>query len=181
MTVDGTDFQINEPSQFDPMWYSHKYNGPAIRYELGVSIHTGWIVWTHGPFPAGDFTDLEIFRLGLKAELAPYEKVEADLGYCGDAKVRTPTDYDNNQQWRWQKGKARARHETINGVLKEFKILSTPYRSSLTYHYLILNAIVGIVQSEILEGRATYQLAEYDVRTIPEEDDNITEGEEANE
>ena len=74
LTVDGTDFQINEPTPFDPVWYSHKFHGAALRYEFGVSIQTGWLCWIAGPFPAGDFPDIEIFTLGLMNELEEGEK-----------------------------------------------------------------------------------------------------------
>ena len=57
ITVDGTDFRIQEPSPFDPKWYSHKFRGPGLRYEIGVCIKTGWIVWVNGPFPAGAWPD----------------------------------------------------------------------------------------------------------------------------
>jgi hypothetical protein len=50
MTVDGTDFWVYEPTPFDTQWYSHKINGPALRYEVAVCIKkTGWIVWIN-PF-----------------------------------------------------------------------------------------------------------------------------------
>ena len=61
ITINGVDFLINEPTPFSPVWYSHKFDGPALRYELGVCIQTGWICWLAGPFPAGDFPDQEIF------------------------------------------------------------------------------------------------------------------------
>ena len=38
MTVDGTDYEIYQPALFSKHWYSHKFNGPAIKYEIGVSI-----------------------------------------------------------------------------------------------------------------------------------------------
>lgn len=55
MTVDGTDFCIEEQRLFNREWYSsHKFNGPAVRYEIGVCIQeTRWIVWVNGPFKAG--------------------------------------------------------------------------------------------------------------------------------
>ena len=81
MTIDGADFQIQEPSPFNPIWFSHKFNAAALRYEVGVCIQTGWIVWTAGPFPAGDFPDLEIFRLYLKDLLGTNERVETYEGY----------------------------------------------------------------------------------------------------
>ena len=33
ITVDGTDFRIQEPAMFDPKWYSHKFRGPGLRYK----------------------------------------------------------------------------------------------------------------------------------------------------
>ena len=166
MTIDGIDLGINEPTPFDPLWYSHKFNGPAIRYEIGVSIQTGWLVWVYGPFPAGDFPDLEIFRLGLRDLLAPNERVECDLGYGGDSKTRTPNDFDDNHSWRYQKGKARARHEAINGKFKQFRILSSVFIGDKNKHFFIMHAIAAIIQSEILEGRMKFDLAKYDVRQV---------------
>ena len=168
MSIDGTDCRIQEPTPFDPLWYSHKFNGPSVRYEVGICIQTGWIVWVHGPFPAGDFPDIEIFRLGLKELLVGNERVECDAGYGGDDQCRTPNDYDNNDQWRYQKGKVRARHEQINGKLKEFKILSYPFRHDKNFHHLAFNAVVAVVQSEIVEGRSKFDVAHYAVRVVPE-------------
>ena len=65
ITVDCADFRITEPFPFDPVWYSHKFNGPALRYELGVVIQTGHLAWKNWPYPAGEFNDLEIFQLNL--------------------------------------------------------------------------------------------------------------------
>ena len=108
LTVDGTDFQINEPTPFDPVWFSHKFKGAASRYELGVCIQTDWLCWVAGPFPARDFPDVEIFMLGLAGELAEGEKVEVDEGYTGDVPIRPKTDFGGKQEWTFMKGKARA-------------------------------------------------------------------------
>ena len=80
MTVDGTDFKINEPTPFDGMWYSHKFNHAALRYEVGVSIFSGLIVWVKGPYPAGRYPDVAIARVqgGLEENMAPYETYFAD-------------------------------------------------------------------------------------------------------
>jgi hypothetical protein len=41
---------------------SHKFAGKcALRYELGVDIIDGNLVWLEVPFPAGKFTDIPIF------------------------------------------------------------------------------------------------------------------------
>eukprot|EP00171_Calliarthron_tuberculosum_P006568 IDg6568t1 len=69
VSVDGTDFRICEPTPFCPSWYSHKFKGPGLRYEVALAIETGEIVWVHGPFQAGAFNDVAIFRVGLKKAL----------------------------------------------------------------------------------------------------------------
>ena len=70
MSIDGTDCRIQEPTPFDPLWYSHKFNGPGVRYEVGICIQTGWIVWVHGPFPAGDFPDIKILLFRAERVIA---------------------------------------------------------------------------------------------------------------
>ena len=72
---------------------SHKFAGKcALRYELGVDIIDGNLVWLEGPFPAGKFTDITIFRHTLIHHLDPLEWVMADDGYVGKApgKVKCP-------------------------------------------------------------------------------------------
>ena len=36
--LDGTDFSIQEPSPFDPMWYSHKFKGLGVQYKVGICL-----------------------------------------------------------------------------------------------------------------------------------------------
>ena len=86
ITVDGTDFRIQEPSPFHPQWYSHKFEGPGLRYEVGVCLRTGWIVWWNGAFPCGSWPDINIARDGLIDELddSIQEMVLADGGYRDD-------------------------------------------------------------------------------------------------
>ena len=75
MTVDGTHCRISEPRQQpSSKWYSHKFNGPGLVYEIGLAIHSKQIAWINGPYPAGD-SDLAVFRKpgGLK-EILPEGK-----------------------------------------------------------------------------------------------------------
>ena len=158
ISVDTVDFMTNEPFPFDPVWFSRKFNGPGVRYELGICIQTGSIVWKNGPYPAGEFNDLEIFQLFLKQELGDFERVEADEGYRGDDSTRTPNDYEGVQVFRYMKGQVRARHEAINRKFKEFKILGNRWRGDRNKHCTVFHAIAFIVQCEIEHGRATWQV-----------------------
>ncbi len=49
-----------------------------------MCIQTRDIVWINGPFKAGKWPDLKIFRRNLKQQLLPGEMVEADNGYQGE-------------------------------------------------------------------------------------------------
>ena len=139
------DFAIREPSYFEPGWYSHKFKGAGLRYEMGVCIQTGWIVWMNGPYPCGAWSDLKIFNFKLKHMLDEDENAVADGGYKnGGNKVATPGGVHTINER--MKGKARARHENVNGRLKMFAICNTKFRHSLTMHHDVVMAVANIVQ-----------------------------------
>jgi hypothetical protein len=86
MPVNGTDFCVPQKGMATKgnAFASHKYAGKsALRYELGVSILGGDLVWIQGPYPAGKYTDLKIFNKVLHHFLYQGERVEADGGYVG--------------------------------------------------------------------------------------------------
>jgi hypothetical protein len=54
---------------------------------VAVCIQTGLIVWINGPFRAGKWPDVNIFRRDLKGKLLPGEMIGADTirgGYSRD-------------------------------------------------------------------------------------------------
>jgi hypothetical protein len=161
MTLDGTDCRIYEPAPFHRKWYSHKFKGPAVRYEVGVCIQTGYIVWKNGPYPAGSYPDLKIARHKVLKKLQVSEKVLADGGYQdGRTYCETPTGHQNSDQR--MKQVARARHETINRRLKQFTVLSQVYRNDRGTHMYCFHAVCNIVQLDILIGNAPFEVQYYD-------------------
>jgi muconolactone delta-isomerase len=148
-SIDGTDFQIQEPSPFNPCWYSHKFRGPGVRYEIGVGLQNGDIVWVNGPFPCGSHSDRKIANNeGLLASLGPGEYFLADGGYRG-AMADTPTGLNNADQR--MKALARARHETVNGRFKQFGCMRQIWRHDLQWHKAAMFAVVNIAQIVIEE------------------------------
>lgn len=125
MSIDGTDCPVQEPWPFDSRWYSEKMNGPGVKYEVGVCIATGFIVWINGPFPASH-NDSTIFKNTLKVLLADDEGVEVDSGYKGDEKFKTPTVAKSSGE-RKMKSVVRGRHENVNSALKVFNVLNLPF------------------------------------------------------
>jgi len=160
ISVDGTDCPIEEPKPFNRKWYSHKFKGPGLRYEIGVCIRTGYIVWINGPFPCGGWPDLRIFRYLLKTLLGPSECVVADKGYKGDLRVHTSlrAKDDNHKK---AMSNVRARHETVNGRIKMWNCTSTAFRHDLAKHHICFHAVTAITQLEIQEGRLLFQVPEY--------------------
>ena len=154
LSVDGIDFVIQEPTGFQTAWYSHKSNGPGLRYEIAVSIVGGNICWTNGPFPAGKLNDISIFRRGLMKRLAPGEFVEADHGYEGEPdRIRLPYEAQNKEEIH-RKGRIMARHESLNHLLRRFKALSQRWRHPIRggQHKVTFDAAITITQIAIETG-----------------------------
>ena len=89
LCIDGTDVPSYEPGSRSTIWWSHKFNGPGIKYEVGTCIQTGEIVWFRGPFPC-NMSDKDIFDLFLSDKLLPGEGVEAESGYSGCEQIFVP-------------------------------------------------------------------------------------------
>ena len=91
-----------------------------MRYEIGVDILAGNIVWLEGPYAAGKYPDIKNFRSCLAHWLDPSERVEADDGYIGEApqRVKCPGSAANPTANQAMQSRVRSRHETLNGRLK---------------------------------------------------------------
>lgn len=146
-SIDGVDFSICEPHPFNSQWYSHKFKGPGLRYEIAVCINEPNIVWFNGPFPCGAYPDLLIFRSNLKNRLYLFEKCVSDNGYSDQKCVRAVHCSEDQQKVHKN---LRARHETVNRRLKAFSCLRNRFRHALEKHYLVFGAVVKFVQIDIM-------------------------------
>lgn len=139
------------PHSRDKKYYSHKFKHAALRYEVAICIQTGDIVWINGPFPAGKWPDINIFRRNLIHMLLPGEMVEADRGYR-DAAVRHCDVVVSKSDGR-AKSRAMRRHETVNSDLKTFGCLEQQWRHDLFKHSLAFAACALLTQFKYqLEG-----------------------------
>ena len=82
MSIDCADFNITEHGT---KWYILKFKKSGLRYEVGICIITGDIVWANGPYEPGVHNDIMIFRDSIKSHLGFAERVEADDGCIGEA------------------------------------------------------------------------------------------------
>ena len=157
ITIDGADFKINEPTPWSPKCYSHKLEHAGLRYELGICIQTGWIVWINGPYPPGHWPDLAISRDGLNQALDPDELFLADGTYSdGNGWSLTPNGLKDADQY--MKAVARARHERINGIMKQFHCLRDCFRHHRTKHGRVFTAVANIVQAKIQLEKCIHQV-----------------------
>lgn len=106
VSIEGTDCPVHGIHPFTPDMYSHKFNRAGLRYELGVSIHSGLIVWVSEPFKCAVHNDLSIFKSQMAQRLNPGEKVVGDKGYNHVSFVTNVKDEDQNIHER-----IRERHE----------------------------------------------------------------------
>ena len=102
-----------------------------------MCIKTGHIVWVNGPFPPGLYSDYKIFmEEGLKDNLEHGERVEADDGYmAADPQFAcVKSSIFHNEDKQKMRNSVRARHETVNKRLKDFKILSEVFHHEHDKH-----------------------------------------------
>ena len=181
MSVDGTDFRIQQFRPFSKVWHSHKWKGPGLRYEIGVCIRTGSIVWIHGPFPCGQWPDIKIFRHALADYLEEGERVETDRGYRGQTRHCKIPNGAEKREIRQMRKRVGQRHETVNKRFKQFKCLKETWRHDLDFHSAATRACVIITQLAFENGEPVfdveyddllYEDVEDDSSYNPDEDDN---------
>ena len=135
-------------------YYSHKFKGSGLRYEVGLSIQKGDIYWIFGPFKCGQFTDLMIFWMGLKKELRRGEKVTADGIYGAEAPLNARalgTIFSKPQNQALEK-RVCAWHKHCNRCMKQWTIPRKEFRHDLMHHESIFCAIAVMTQLCIQNG-----------------------------
>ena len=122
-----------------------------------MDIIAGNLVWVEGPYPAGT-PDITIFRNGLSHHLDPFEHVEADDGYIGEAprQVKCPKSAANPTENLGMQSRVRSRHETLNGRFKCWGILKQIYQHDVAKHSQVFWAIAVIIQLAINDGQALF-------------------------
>lgn len=146
---------------FNKDFFGVKFNHSGLKYEVGVCIETGYIVWINGPFRCGQ-NDLNISRTALLGALDYGESAVADSGYVGEPHhIRTPgvgTEDEKEMQ-----DIARARHETVNSRLKTFEVLGDArFRHDPMFHSSCFRAVAVIIQLSFENGAPPFQVTFYD-------------------
>jgi len=160
MSVDGVHCRVNEPSNprysKNPEFYSHKFKHSALDYEIGLSIFENKVVWINGPFPAS-MHDITVFRSKLKSMIPDGKKVIADNGYNGEQCISAPNSHDPPELRKF-KSRARARHESFNSRLKNFKVLDEKFRHAIGKHQVIFESVCVICQYQLENGSPLFDV-----------------------
>jgi DDE superfamily endonuclease len=156
LTVDGVHCRVQEPlhptKSKDPSYYSHKFKTAALDYELGISVFDNALVWMNGPFK-GSRHDITVFRrAGLKQQIPEGHRIIGDTGYLGESLVISTPNAHDPAALRKFKSRARARHESFNGRLKNFKCLDERFRHGVEQHKVVFEAICVICQYQLETG-----------------------------
>lgn len=138
---------------FNRKWNSHKSNRAALRYEVGICISNGDVIWIHGPFAAGRNRDLSIFRAKMKDYSDVGERVISDGG-CNDPSCILKGELD--RRYLEQHQLIRAKHERVNRRFKEFKCISAKFLHNLEKHSSCFFALANIVPILFEDGQMPF-------------------------
>jgi hypothetical protein len=155
-TIDGVHFlfhEVKHPTELkDKGYWSHKFNKPALAYDVAIDVHRAKVIHIFGPEPGGT-SDLTMFREGLMTKMPTGTKGIADRGYGGEPeKLSIPSSQDDKEFARY-KSRARSRHETFNTQIKFFSCLRDRFRhTKIDQHKICFEAVCVIVQHQMDHG-----------------------------
>ena len=163
ISVDGVHFHTREYQH--PVYskntklYSHKFRTAGLSYEIGIDLNESRVVHVNGPFPAGH-TDKVIFKKGLYDKIPKGCCAIGDKGYIDQSvaeKLSTPNAHDNEETRKF-KGRARARHESFNKMLKRWAIMTHRFVHENDKHVACFDAVLVLCQYQMNMGEPLFDL-----------------------
>lgn len=152
-SVDVTECELSRPNDKDieRLFWSGKAGCPTFKYEVATQIASGRIVWFAGGVPA--VSDVKILEMsGLLNKLLPHERGLADKGYVKSSisdKIIYPFKAPNTEPGHLLFNRAhsavRILVERTNCLIKQFKILSVPFRHKVALHATVFSVICNLV------------------------------------
>ena len=145
--------------QFNKRFLSHKFCARGVKYEIGVCIASGEIVWLHGPARCGEH-DISLARQAFVSFLNDGEMAIADKGYQGEPKhIKTPSIWSYRTEGEMATAHiAGMRHETVNRRFKHFQILTKPFRHCLMKQSSCFRAVAVVTQLNLTLGAPLFQV-----------------------
>lgn len=136
-----------EREQLSKKWYSKKLRGPGLRYEIGLNIRTGCIVWTSGGYPCGECTDLTLALESFVPSLKDGERAMADKDYRDEKYFILPNNTNSTDH-----KSIMSRHEKIHNRIRNFQILKQPFRHDRKKHPMIFTSVLNLTELSIEHG-----------------------------
>ncbi|XP_037047178.1 uncharacterized protein LOC119081971 [Bradysia coprophila] len=146
-SLDSIDLKIRDQNPSSPKWYSHKLKAPGLRYEIGISIQTGHIVWKNTGYPCGDSSETALARESYTLCVEPGEKTFAKKSYRNEQFFILPNPNNKTEHERIM-----ARHLELTQRLKRFASLKQPFRHDLEKHTTVFNAVINVIQLMLENG-----------------------------
>ena len=122
-------------------------------YVLPEKSHPEHLLWAFLHIKQYQYQMLRLARSAFILGLRVGEKAIADRGYNDPNYFDFPNG-ENDQK----KKEIMARHETLNGRLKQFSCLHDIFRHDLSLHPLYFNAVVNLTQMMIEHGEPLYSV-----------------------
>lgn len=164
LTIDGTDFKVWEKKHptlpMDRKQMSHKFKHGALKYEIGLDPFKSKVRWVYGPH-RGAKHDMTIFREALKHNCRPGKIWIVDRGYRSsndDEKMLSIPNPHHSDELKNFHARARCRHETLNGRLKNFNILNHTFRGGGDKHQDAFYSVLVTVQYQMDNGRPLFDV-----------------------
>jgi len=100
------------------------------------------------------------FNKVLRNFLEPGERVEADEGYSSHPadKIKCPGNDANPAENHAMQGRVRGHHETLNGRLKNWGILSQVFRHHITIHGDVFRACSVVTQLTVENSEPLFEV-----------------------
>ena len=140
LPIDTVHIRIQElRSDPNSKWWSHKFNGPGVSFEVVVDPKLGKIRWINGPEPAS-IHDITFLRGGKKGDeknwkksslyfhLPKNVKLVGDSAYLGQPDKVTATMDAHHAATKILFARMKSMMETCFGRLKNFKVLRESFR-----------------------------------------------------
>jgi hypothetical protein len=164
ISIDGTDnkrWELKHPTMpLNRKIYSKKFNHGASKWQIVLDVHKPKCVGVYGPCRGGLHDQTMLKESGILEKLKKGKLAIVDRGYIKKAnrhKLSWPNDHDSKAVNNF-KSRARMRHETFNGRLKNFAICSCPFRHSQKKHGIAFLAVVVTVQYQMDNGNPIFSV-----------------------
>ena len=110
------------------------------------------IVWYGGGYKTGEYNDLQLARLEFVHQLGDGEKAIGDKGYK-DSRYFLYPKWDLSDMRKRVIKKIMARHEDVNGRIKDYNCMMHHFRHGWEKHNCSFESIIRLVQIKIENGQ----------------------------